>query len=247
MTYQHSGLHYHQFLRRLQNARSVRSYLEIGVNKGRSLRHIRCGAIGIDPKFIIDCDVRANKPFLHLLEMTSDEYFETVRTDKIFPSGLNVAFLDGLHLFENLLNDFINVESFMAEDGIVLMHDCLPINAEMTERVRCPQERRDPVFKSHWTGDVWKLVPILKRFRADLTIHLLDCAPTGMVAITGFDKKSSALENLRAQIVDEYFAVEMTDVSIGQYYEEHPLFSAELYLEELARTNPIATAANLDA
>lgn len=241
MIHQHSGMHYHEFLRRLQVATPVRSYLEIGVNKGRSLRHIRCGAIGVDPKFIIDCDVRGNKPFLHLLELTSDQYFDAVSTEKIFPAGVDVAFLDGLHLFEHLLDDFINVEPLMAEDGIVLMHDCLPINAEMTERIRRPAERKDPVFKSHWTGDVWKLVPILKSLRPDLTIHLLDCAPTGLVAIQGFDKYSSALRDSRVKIVEEYHLLEMTDETIDSFYNDHSILSASRYISQISMTRSVAT------
>lgn len=239
MRHIHSGLHYHHLLRGLEKVRPMRGYLEIGVNKGKSIRLINCGSVGIDPHFIIEGDVRGKKPFLHLLEMTSDQYFETVRTEKIFPQGIDVAFLDGLHLFETLLDDFINVEPLMASDGIVFMHDCLPINAEMTERDRRPAERKDVEYKSHWTGDVWKLIPILKTYRPDLHVQLLDCEPTGLVAVGNFDRASSALRDNRDEIVAKFMPLEMTDDGLGEFYRENPLTSANSFLQELgARFSP---------
>jgi hypothetical protein len=233
MRHLHGGLHYLRLLPALQKVRPVRSYLEIGVNKGKSLCQMNCGSIGIDPHFVIDRDVRGNKPFLHLLEMTSDDYFRTVRTDLIFPEGIDVAFLDGLHLFEALLDDFINVEPLMAPDGIVFMHDCLPVNAEMTERDRRPGQRKDIEYKSHWTGDVWKLVPILKRYRPDLRLQLLDCDPTGLVAVTGFDPASTVLRDQRDAIVPTYMPLEMTDASLADFYEENERTSADAFLQEV--------------
>jgi hypothetical protein len=233
MRHLHSGLHYLRLLPALQEVRPVRSYLEIGVNMGKSLCQMNCGSIGIDPHFVIDRDVRGSKPFLHLLEMTSDDYFKTVRTELIFPDGIDVAFLDGLHLLEALLNDFINVEPLMAPDGIVFMHDCLPINAEMTERDRRPALRKDVEYKSHWTGDVWKLVPILRQYRPDLRLQLLDCEPTGLVAVTGFDSSSTVLRDEREAIVAKYMPVEMTDASLADFYRENERTPATAFLEQV--------------
>ena len=238
MRHLHSGLHYLRLLPALQKVRPVRSYLEIGVNKGKSLCQMNCGSIGIDPHFVIDRDVRGSKPFLHLLEMTSDDYFRSVRTELIFPDGIDVAFLDGLHLFEALLSDFINVEPLMAADGIVFMHDCLPINAEMTERDRRPGQRKDIEYKSHWTGDVWKLVPILKHYRPDLRLQLLDCEPTGLFAVTGFDAHSTVLSDQREAIVAKYMPVEMTDASLADFYRDNERTPATAFLEQVTVETP---------
>ena len=52
-----------------------------------------------------------------------------------FPKGPDIAFLDGMHRAEYLLRDFMNTERFSHERTLILLHDCLPVNARMADGV----------------------------------------------------------------------------------------------------------------
>ena len=46
-----------------------------------------------------------------------------------------------------------------------------------------------------WTGDVWKILYAFKLFRPDLRVSILDCPPTGLVAVRGLDPSSTVLSS----------------------------------------------------
>lgn len=229
----HAGMHYITFLEQCAFRRRIDTYFEIGVNLGKSLSKINARSIGVDPQFVLRGEVVGKKPELLLFQTTSDEFFRNHRITDYFADGLDLAFLDGMHLFEYLLRDFINVERSMKQQGVVFLHDCLPINAEMTERERAPAKRVDTELRSHWTGDVWKVVPILKEYRPDLEIRLIDCAPTGLVSIRNFDVKSNVLQERYEEIVSNYSKVTMDEASLVKFYERFPTASAQSMLDDL--------------
>ena len=228
--YVHNGLHYHRFIREYARKVRARSYLEVGVNKGKSLRLIDCASIGVDPHFVIEGDVRGRKPALHLFETTSDDFFGNNDVFSYFPEGVDLAFLDGLHLFEFLLRDFMNAERVASAGGTILLHDCLPVNAEMIERDRGSVKRLDIEYKSHWTGDVWKVVQILQRHRPDLQVALLDCEPTGIVAVRDLQRGSNVLDSLYDNIVEEYARTPNDADGLAKFYSEIDVVSARDYL-----------------
>lgn len=226
-------MHYIDFLSRFAVACGARNYFEIGVNIGKSLRRIDLPSIGIDPKFVFRDDVMAGKPELHLYQLTSDEYFRTRRPEAHFPDGVDIAFLDGMHLFEYLLRDLINIEKSTSDGGVIFLHDCLPINAEMAERDRRPGQRQDLELKSYWTGDVWKLVPILARLRPDLEVVYLDCAPTGLVMIKNLAPTSTTLADAYDKIVAEWTDIELDEPRLDAFYAGITISPAAVVLESL--------------
>ena len=76
------------------------------------------------------------------LRMTSDEFFLTNKT--LF----DVIFIDGLHQYEQCQRDCINSLKFLKSNGIIILHDLLPQNAD---------EEFVPQMNKTWTGDVWKV------------------------------------------------------------------------------------------
>jgi hypothetical protein len=224
------GIAYIDFLSRFHANRQPQSYLEIGVNKGKSLASVACATVGIDPEFILSSEMVGKKPFLFLAQMTSDDFFSRFDPFSFFPKGVDVAFLDGMHLFEYLLRDFINAEKFAHKDSVCFLHDCLPINYEMAERVRNRGARIDQEFGSHWTGDVWKLYPILTEFRPDLEITILDCPPTGLVMIRNMDSKSTILRDNYDAIVARYLDVVLDDEGLLRLRQSMTIASAEAIL-----------------
>lgn len=173
-------------------------YLEIGVDAGRTLSLARppTRAIGVDPALAAHTQGAPFAAPTSLCAVDSDSFFasgQAARELAGLPIGL--AFVDGLHLFEQALKDFMHIERHAAPDSLVLFHDCLPLDEPTSRRVRAT---------GFWTGDVWKIAPILARFRPDVTVFLIPAYPTGLLAVTRLDPSSRALEERFGQIVAEY-------------------------------------------
>jgi hypothetical protein len=177
----------HELLEGLHKKTRPRTYLEIGIRTGRSMVLSRCRSIGVDPVFKIDnpihCDVQ-------LIKATSDEFFAGDEPLAHFDGvPVDLAFIDGMHLSDFALRDFSNIEPFMADTGVVVIDDVLPRNGLEAARDR----KTEP-----WTGDVYKVVEILRRRRPDLVVLLVNTAPTGTAVIVGVDQASTILKDAYA-------------------------------------------------
>lgn len=205
--------HYLPFLESLHAQLNPRVYFEIGTESGASLGFARCTSIAVDPAFRLQGDVSRGKPELHLYQGTSDDFFASRLVERL---GLRIdlAFLDGMHLFEFLLRDFINTERLMDPQGAILLHDCVPFNHAVAAR------DWDRTLTRSWTGDVWKMIPILRELRPDLTVEVLDLAPTGLVAVTGLDPASTQLASRYDEIVARYGAVTLAEHGLDRFAQE---------------------------
>lgn len=166
------------------------TYLEIGIRHGDSLALARAASVGIDPAYRL----RATPPDgTALFRETSDEYFD--RADPLAPFGgrpVALAFIDGMHLVEYALRDFVNVERHAAWTSVVVFDDIYPRNVEMAARRRKTRA---------WTGDVFRMLGILARHRPDLICLRVDTRPTGLLLVIGLDPGSSVLDERYDEIV----------------------------------------------
>ena len=215
------------------NSKQARNYLEIGVRDGATIVAVECPSIGVDPNFEFNLNPVGKKKSLYLFQMTSDVFFRDHDVRALLNSPVDVVFLDGLHLFEFLLRDFINSERASHRSGLIMLDDCLPVNAEMTERYHDVATRADQDVAGWWTGDVWKLLPILKRYRPDLRILPVDTPPTGTVCITNLDPSSRVLEDSYFEIVDAFRHLTLDDGSLEQFYSDNQVLSSHSILERL--------------
>jgi len=140
----------------------------------------------------------------------------------MFPAGPDICFLDGMHRFEFLLRDFINVEAACRPNSIILMHDCLPTNERMTERTMRVDETEHESTRWAWTGDIWRILPALKQHRPDLRIMVLDCGPTGVVACTRLDPASRVLTRDYARIIDEGMNLSLNTLGLDKLWRMFP-------------------------
>lgn len=198
-----TGLIYHEFLRNMHEHLKPRNYFEIGTLHGVTLANAKCTSIAVDPAFRIQTDTIGEKPACHLYQQTSDEFFAEQNLSEIFGGPVDFAFLDGMHLFEFLLRDFINTEKHCGKGSIVALHDCLPLDNYMTMRSPDDPLRLNTAYTGYWTGDVWKIVPVLKKFRPDLAITVLDCVGTGLVLVTNLDPNSTVLADNSQALIEE--------------------------------------------
>lgn len=206
-----SGQGYVSFLNEFHANVLLDWYMEIGCRNGRMFAPVRGKTIAIDPYFRTELNIIGSKPALHVFQQTSDDFFASgfLAANKI---GLSLAFIDGMHLFEYLLRDFINVEANSAPGGMVLMHDCCPRNPEMTTR-----DLNDLPKEGGWTGDVWKIIPILKEFRPDLKVTVLGCKPTGLVLISNLSPKNNVLRENYDEIIARFTPITLLDFGVEAY------------------------------
>lgn len=103
---------------------------------------------------------------------------------------------------------------------MILLHDCVPYGPRMTTRdlSRLPN--------GSWTGDVWKLIPILQAYRPDLTLTVLDCRPTGIVCVSGLDPESRVLPKAYDRIVADWAAVELEAYGVERFFGSFQMDSA---------------------
>jgi hypothetical protein len=221
------GLNYQEVLSRIHNIIRPKTYFEIGTLHGDTLKLSSCASVSVDPFYQISSNVINNKSVCHFFQMTSDEFFEKHDPRSLLDGPLELAFLDGMHLFEYLLRDFYNTERYCSNHSIIVLHDCVPLDSFMTVREPSDPRRQESSRPGYWTGDVWKLIPIFRQWRPDLKITVLDAPPTGLVLVTRLDPKSSVLQLNYNAIVDEYMTVELETFGIDRLRQEEPIVSTE--------------------
>jgi hypothetical protein len=216
----HRGTPYRKILRGLHRDLRPRSYVEVGVQAGRTLALANCASIGVDPNFVLDDPALVGrKPALMLFQTTSDAFFARHDPAKLLGRPhIDLFFLDGLHHAEALLRDFINAERFAAPDSVIALHDCLPCDLAMTRRKQGGTSPHPVVYPGSWTGDVWRVLPILRKYRPDLTLHVLDAPPTGLVLATGLDPSSSLLRDGLDAIVAEMLALDLVAIGLEAFH-----------------------------
>jgi hypothetical protein len=193
------GEHYLYVLARILDAVKPRTYVEIGVAQGNSLRLVKPPtlAIGVDPDPQLAGPVAGNHK---VFAETSDAFFAG-RDPRAELGGLpiDLAFIDGMHHFEVALRDFANLERYSTPDSIILIHDCYPLDRETAERER----QRD-----FWSGDIWRLILLLKKHRPDLAVHTIGTAPTGLALVRNLDPGSRFLLERYDQLHEEFLALD---------------------------------------
>jgi len=214
-------LSHYQILKLIHNCFNPKTYLEIGVQQGRSinLTNIKTQAIGIDP--FKDDDIVFNKN-IKMFHIESDDFFKNYDVCKEFENKkIDVALIDGMHLFDYVLRDFINVEKNCHKNSIILLHDTIPIDKISSDRI---------VSSGAWTGDVYKIIPILKKYRPDFKIYNISITPIGVCLVYNLNPYSDVLEKNYDNIYQEY--INMTYDDIKDNFEEK-LSVLNLNLDEI--------------
>lgn len=191
----------HEVLGRLHTLLRPRGYLEIGVDDGGSLTLSRVPTVAVDPAYRVTRPLHCD---LQLVQATSDDFF--ARPDPLahLPGGqVDLAFIDGMHLFEFVLRDFVHVERLSHPGTVVVLDDMLPRNPDEAARDRHTRA---------WTGDVFKMIPVLQRYRPDLVCLPLDTAPTGVVLVLALDASNRTLSEAYDEIVAEWVTDDPQDV-----------------------------------
>lgn len=165
----------------------------------------RTRSIGVDPFFKV---VRGLHCDLQLVRETSDEFFASDKAMNHFGgTPIDLAFIDGMHLAEYALRDFINTEPHTHAASVIVLDDMLP-------RIPVEAARDRNLARSHgsWAGDVYKVVAALRSLRPDLLCLEIDTQPTGTAVILLPDSSSTSLAAAYDDLVESYTVPDPQDV-----------------------------------
>ena len=191
------GENYFRVLKRIHRHLRPRSYLEIGVSRGDSLQCVlpETQVLGIDPAPNL---TRPSPGNIRIYRETSDDFFARYSPcAELGGQPVELAFIDGMHHFEYALRDFINVERCCSRASVILMHDCYPLDERTAQREQ---------VTGFWSGDIWRLMLLLREQRPDLTVRTIATAPTGLGIVLNPDPASRVLADRLDDLIKEYLA-----------------------------------------
>lgn len=201
------GEDYFRVLARIHAHLRPRTYVEIGVAKGDSIQLVgaETRALGVDPKPEIDFEVPGN---VKIFAQTSDDFFaqNDVRAE-LGGLPIDLAFIDGMHQFEYALRDLMNIEPLCTRDSTILVHDVYPLDERTAARER---------ETNFWSGDIWRLILLLRKHRPDLVVHTIGTQPTGLAIIRNLDPQSRYIRDHLDELIEEYLAVDFGVLESGK-------------------------------
>jgi hypothetical protein len=132
------------------NRKNYKSYLEIGCDKDELFSKIKIDKkIGVDP--VSGGTIRD----------TSDNFFK--KNNEKF----DIIFIDGLHEYDQVKKDIDNSLLFLNNNGVIFLHDCMPMRFI---------DQAVPRAKNCWYGDVWKnIVELRTKSKIDTYVVHADC------------------------------------------------------------------------
>ena len=132
-------IHRLDIIKNLINKYNIKNYLEIGCDKNEVFEFVKVeNKVGVDP--VSGGNVR----------MTSDEFFMSNK------QKFDLIFIDGLHRYTQVKKDIENSLKVLNDNGIILIHDCMPFSFYDQA---CPRAQRK------WNGDVWKAIVEFRTYK----------------------------------------------------------------------------------
>lgn len=170
-------------VQRALDGRTNPVYLEIGVSRGQAFQRISADVkIAVDPAFKLSERTReladAKARTTHYFETTSDAFFDNERA-LLERHPIDVALIDGLHTYEQVVRDVEYTVQYLREDGVIFLHDCNPPFKLAGRRAESWDDfiaqQKGPLVIGLWNGDVWKAIVHLRSTRPDLLVGVLKC------------------------------------------------------------------------
>lgn len=224
-----NGPNHTQVLGALHATLRPRTYLEIGVDRGETLRAAHCPTIAIDAALKLDPTAIGDKPACMLFQMQPDRFFDQYDPETLLGAKVDLGYLNGMNLFEFMLRDFINLERSCRRNSLIVLHDCIPTDLYLARRHRLDEALVNQTrLRGGWCGDVWKAVLILKKYRPDLRITAFNAALTGLILVTNLDPDSTVLSDNYAQAVEILSPVTLQDYGLTRYLDELAIKDARL-------------------
>lgn len=190
-----------QFIQKLIDTKSAKTYLELGTGNGRNFLSIRCKKkYAVDPKFIIPIGFKVkclllnpHNWFAHYFQETSENFFITHKTSIKKLKTLDVVFIHSQHSFEASLKVALNALQYLSPDGVIIVHNCFPPNREAAYAVKKIPEGKERQIEG-LCGDVFKSIVYLRiKYLDTLRVRVLE-TDYGLGVITLKKKFNSTTE-----------------------------------------------------
>jgi len=169
----------------LSKKNNYKSYLEIGCDDNQLF-----SKVNIENKFGVDPIKGGN------IRKTSDVFFSTNK------KKFDLIFIDGLHVYSQVKKDILNSLKCLNNNGIILVHDCLPDSLS---------KQAVPRYKMTWNGDVWKAIVDLRKLDS---IEIYTCKIDQGISIIQNKKNSSVLN------IDK----DISKLKFKDFYYNHNLY-----------------------
>lgn len=168
------------FINLLVKKRNFKIYLEIGVFLGKVFFFVKAThKTAVDPQFRFGYYRRFKRIFKGINNLwarffpkTSDDFFQENAPKLYSRRPLDICLVDGMHEYEYALRDVENALRHLQKGGVILMHDCNPVQPENAVTFEQWKSRN---YTGLWNGDVWKSILHLRSYRQDINVFVLDC------------------------------------------------------------------------
>ena len=185
-----------EIIKRIVESLQAEIYLEIGVAKGATFLRQPMPPlklrIGVSPDVnqakLIDFSDTRN--CMHAV--LSDEFFRLWQAP-LRRTGVDVAFIDGNHVWEQVERDVLHTLEHLTNDGAIVLHDGSPLTCMMaTPALSHGHFRKEHPGESAWTGDVWKAVVCLRSLSEFKHINVFTLnITTGLTIVTRGERETS--------------------------------------------------------
>jgi predicted O-methyltransferase YrrM len=136
----------HQIIQDTIDRKNYKTYLEIGCFADELFSKVKIESkIGVDP--VSGGTIRD----------TSDNFFKTNNLK------FDIIFIDGLHEYEQVKKDINNSLLFLNNNGVIFLHDCMPMRY-LYQAV--------PRATGVWNGDVWKNI-VESRTKSEIDTYVV--------------------------------------------------------------------------
>mgnify|MGYP001301974149 FL=1 len=180
----------------LINKYKYSDYLEIGCDQDQLFSKVKIkNKTGVDP-------TNGGN-----IRKTSDEFFKENK------KKFDIIFIDGLHTYNQVKKDILNSISCLKDEGIVLVHDCMPDSLS---------KQAVPRYRMSWNGDVWKAIVDL---RQNENLEIYTCKIDQGIGVIKKKRNSSILK----------IEKNIKDLKFKDYYKNYEKYLRVVDLEEFQR------------
>ena len=163
----------------LINKYKYSDYLEIGCDQDQLFSKVKIkNKTGVDP-------TNGGN-----IRKTSDEFFKENK------KKFDIIFIDGLHTYNQVKKDILNSINCLKDEGIVLVHDCMPDSLS---------KQAVPRYRMSWNGDVWKAIVDL---RQNENLEIYTCKIDQGIGVIKKKRNSSILKlekNIKDLKFEDYY------------------------------------------